>query len=154
METHTFQPLLHGPYPPVLAQGPEGQTFVCHAITDKYLVLTPEEWVRQNLLLHLLALGYPAGRIATERLVRVGRLRRRFDVLVYDADGQPYLVAECKAPEVGLGLQAQGQAAAYNQTLQARYVLLTNGRVAEVYTRQGAGYAVCPGMPGPPEGRV
>lgn len=147
-----FQPLLHGPHPPVAAQGPAGQAFVRHVLTGQYLVATPEEWVRQNLLLHLLALGYPAGRIATERLVRVGRLRRRFDVLVYDADGVPYLVAECKAPDVPLGLQAQAQAAAYNQTLAARYVLLTNGRVMEVYAYEGGTYTALPALPGPPEG--
>lgn len=128
-----FQPVLHGPHPPVWAQAEDGTSYLRHAISGRYLVATPEEWVRQNLLIHLLAIGYPAGLIATEREVRLGRMRRRFDVLVYDRNSVPFLVAECKAPEVSLGLNAQAQAAEYNSKLAARYVLLTNGRSYQLY---------------------
>ena len=135
-----FQPVLHGPHPPVSSTGEDGTVYLRHAVLGRYLVATPEEWVRQNLLIHLLAIGYPAGLIATEREVRLGRMRRRFDVLVYDRNSVPFLVAECKAPEVSLGLNAQAQAAEYNSKLGARYVLLTNGRSYQLYAYLGAGY--------------
>lgn len=135
-----FQPVLHGPHPPISATGEDGTVYLRHAVSGRYLVATPEEWVRQNLLIHLLAIGYPAGLIATEREMRLGRMRRRFDVLVYDRNSVPFLVAECKAPEVSLGLNAQAQAAEYNSKLGAHYVLLTNGRSYQLYAYQGAGY--------------
>jgi len=135
-----FQPVLHGPHPPVSATGEDGTVYLRHVISGRYLVATPEEWVRQNLLIHLLAVGYPSGLIATEREVRLGRMRRRFDVLVYDRNSVPFLVAECKAPEVSLGLNAQAQAAEYNSRLGARYVLLTNGRRYELYAHKATGY--------------
>lgn len=120
--------------------GEDGTVYLRHAVSGRYLVATPEEWVRQNLLIHLLAIGYPAGLIATERELRLGRMRRRFDVLVYDRNSVPFLVAECKAPEVSLGLNAQAQAAEYNSKLGAQYVLLTNGRSYQLYAYGETGY--------------
>ena len=147
MDILLFQPILHGPYPPVTASDEGGQRFIRHNITGNYLVATPEEWVRQNLLIHLQAIGYPAGLIATERLVRVGRMRRRYDVLVYDRHGLPFLVGECKAPEIRIGKNAQAQAAQYNAVLGARFVLLTNGLAFEVYEKAGEGYAELQSLP-------
>jgi Type I restriction enzyme R protein N terminus (HSDR_N) len=145
--TPAFQPILHGPQPPKTVADGRGTVHIQHVFGSNYLVATPEEWVRQNLLLHLQAIGYPPGLIATEREVRVGRIRRRFDVLVYDAQTRPFLVAECKAAEIPITSHTHFQAADYNQVLKAQYVLLTNGRVFQVFAYTENGYSPLEGIP-------
>jgi len=98
----------------------------------QWLVLTPEEWVRQNFLLYLIkVLEYPAKLIGIEREILLGDLRKRFDIAVYDRNGLPWMLIECKAMDIPLTDSVFSQVLRYNQTLQASYLIITNG----AYTR-------------------
>ncbi|MBW3545214.1 MAG: type I restriction enzyme HsdR N-terminal domain-containing protein [Bacteroidetes bacterium] len=102
--------------------------YIFDPVRRKYLLLTPEEWVRQHLLHYLLNdLGYPRGLLTTETGLRYNGMQRRSDLLVRDLQGQPYLLAECKAPEVPLTNEVFRQISVYNQTLQAPLLLVSNG---------------------------
>ena len=97
-------------------------------IRRKYVVLTPEEWVRQHMAQFLVVeLGYPKGRIGMERAIRVNRLTRRPDLVVFGDTGNPLIVVECKAPSVRVTQAVFDQAARYNLTLNAWFFILTNG---------------------------
>jgi hypothetical protein len=89
--------------------------------------LTPEEAVRQVLLRHLLALGYPAGLLAVERPFDYLGRAWRADVVAYDRSRRPLVLVECKAPGVDLGQPVLDQLARYNVVVQARVLVLTNG---------------------------
>lgn len=94
-----------------------------------YLVLTPEEWVRQHLIAYLTThCGVLPMRIVEEYAVPLNGQPQRADVVVVGDRGEPLLLAECKAPGVALGPQTLAQAVRYNSVLGARYVVLTNGR--------------------------
>ena len=94
----------------------------------KHVRLTPEEWVRQNLIQHLVRdLGYPAGRTAVESAFAYGGMQHRADVIVYNGRGEPVLMAECKAPDVKIRQQAFDQIARYNTSVGTDYLVVTNG---------------------------
>jgi hypothetical protein len=97
------------------------------AIRSKWLVLQPEEMVRQLLLLYLQDQGVSKHRIAVERGLLVNGLQRRCDILVYDPGMNPWLLIECKAPQVRLTQDAFRQIAAYNLPLRVPYLLVCNG---------------------------
>lgn len=97
-------------------------------IRKKYVVLTPEEWVRQHVVHYLVEVKKcPVALMALEREIDLYGLRRRFDVVVFDRKGAPWLLVECKAPAVNLTRQVFDQAFRYNITLGAPYVAITNG---------------------------
>ncbi len=107
------------------------QRQVFDPIRGRWLVLQPEEFVRQLLVQYLLhGKGYNRNRISIERGLQVNGLSKRCDVLVYDPAMQPYLLVECKAPEVELTEATFRQIATYNLCLRVRYLLVTNGRTA------------------------
>ena len=72
------------------------------AVRKRWFVLTPEEVVRQTALHYLLNLGYSERLISVEKTVWVNGLRRRFDILIYDSKGNPFILVECKAPSIKL----------------------------------------------------
>ena len=97
-------------------------------IRKKWLVLTPEEWVRQHLIRFLIeARGALPASVSQEYPIALGGTRQRADLVVFDRNGHPCLLAECKAPEVAINKQTLAQAVRYNSVLQARYIILTNG---------------------------
>ena len=107
----------------------EGQRMIFDPIRRKYLVLNPEEFVRQLLILHFTeGLGYNPNRISIERQLKVNGRNRRYDILVYDPSMQPFLLVECKAPEVDLSQDTFDQIARYNMPLRVPYLMVTNGR--------------------------
>lgn len=96
---------------------------------EKNILLTPEEWVRQHLGHYLVShLDYPKGRIHLEGNIKVLGMKRRFDVLVYDAYMQPLMIAECKAPEIDISNDTLRQVSHYNLALKVPYLLVTNGK--------------------------
>lgn len=98
-------------------------------IRSKYVVLTPEEWVRQNIVRYLVEeLGYPQGRVRVEADMQVFRKARRADIVVYNSHLDPVMVVECKRPEIELSQQVANQVAEYNIPLQAPWLVVTNGR--------------------------
>ncbi len=106
-----------------------GVTYVYDIIRKKYLVLTPEEKVRQTFLHFLISgLGFSPNLIRTELGTQYHALNKRTDLLVFDNTGQPYMLVECKAAGVKISAQVIEQASRYNLTLKAPYVCVTNGK--------------------------
>ncbi len=106
----------------------EDKTWIFDAIRKKYLVLTPEEWVRQHFINYLIQhLHYPKGLIAPERGTTYNTLNKRTDICVYNLNGEVQLLVECKASSVKISGDTVKQATTYNQKIKARYIVLTNG---------------------------
>jgi hypothetical protein len=94
----------------------------------KNIVLTPEEWVRQHFLHYLINnLGYPKRLISIERGTNYNKLQKRTDLCVYDNFGNPLMLIECKAAYVPVTQDVVKQVSVYNQTIKARFVVITNG---------------------------
>ncbi|MCH7410095.1 type I restriction enzyme HsdR N-terminal domain-containing protein [Belliella sp. DSM 111904] len=107
----------------------EGRLMVFDSLRKKFLVLTPEEWVRQHIVQVLLnEYSYPKSLFAVEKGLKYNTLQKRFDVLVYNRSGAPFLLIECKAPGVKLSQLTLSQVCTYNQTIQAPYLGITNGK--------------------------
>ena len=94
----------------------------------RWVRLTPEEWVRQQLLHRLVEqLGYPASLIAVEQAIQVGEAQKRCDAVVYDRQMMPQMIIECKAETVPLTQKTLDQAITYNRKLNVPYLMLHNG---------------------------
>lgn len=106
----------------------EGRPQVFDPLRRRFVALTPEEEVRQKLLYHLVEqLQVPAGLVAVEYSVKVNGLDKRADVVVFDTEGHPLMVVECKASTVALDQAVLEQALRYHSALHPRYLLLSNG---------------------------
>ncbi len=106
----------------------EGNRFVFDIVRKKYVVLTPEEWVRQHFI-HLMInhLAYPKSLLKVESGLSYFKSAKRSDITLRQTDGNLFLMIECKAPDVKLNQKALNQVSVYNKELQAKYVALTNG---------------------------
>ncbi|MBZ5859174.1 type I restriction enzyme HsdR N-terminal domain-containing protein [Flavihumibacter profundi] len=94
----------------------------------KWVAFTPEEWVRQNFLQYLLQeKKYPATLIAIEKELKIGELTKRFDILVYDYQHQPWLMVECKSMDVAINDAVVHQVLRYNIAIPVRFIVVTNG---------------------------
>ncbi|MCB2221397.1 MAG: type I restriction enzyme HsdR N-terminal domain-containing protein [Bacteroidetes bacterium] len=94
----------------------------------KFVALTPEEWVRQNFIRYLVEeKRFPESLIAVETGLVVGRRSKRTDAVVYDRQGRPFVIIECKAPDVAISQKVFEQIVRYNITLQVNYLMVTNG---------------------------
>ena len=112
----------------VLRKNEESVIQVQDPLRKKWLVLSPEEWVRQHVVHWLLYhTGYPSALLSLERGVK-GRLSGRTDVLGFDRNASPLLLVECKSAEVEISSETALQAMNYNSTLKARFIWLSNGR--------------------------
>jgi hypothetical protein len=97
-------------------------------VRHKFVVLTPEEWVRQHLIAYLnLVKKYPLSVIGVEKQLILNKQLKRFDLVVFSRNGNPFLLVECKAPGVEITEKAFDQAARYNMLLKAEYFFITNG---------------------------
>ncbi|HMP99203.1 MAG TPA: type I restriction enzyme HsdR N-terminal domain-containing protein [Cyclobacteriaceae bacterium] len=106
----------------------ESKYFIFDLIRKKYVSLSPEEWVRQHLINYLVThLQYPKGLFRIEKQHAYNEMARRSDILILDQQGKPWMLAECKAPEVKLANSSLQQLAIYNKTLLATYLVLCNG---------------------------
>lgn len=104
------------------------QTYIFDFIRKKWLVLTPEEWVRQHVLHYLIhVIKLPASKIAIEKEIQLNDLKKRFDIVVYDDVLKPLLIVECKAPYIQLDTSTIEQAKRYNLVLKANLLMITNG---------------------------
>jgi hypothetical protein len=105
--------------------------FILDEFRHKWVVLSPEEWVRQHLLQHLCnELYFPKSRLAVEKQLDLHGLSRRYDAVVFSEDGQQaLLLIECKAPHIPINQEVFDQAARYNRVLEVDYFLLSNGLV-------------------------
>jgi len=106
----------------------EGKELIFDELRRLWVRLTPEEWVRQNFLQYLVqTMRYPASLIAVERELKLGELRKRFDVLVYNRQHMPWLMVECKAMEVNLDESVLQQVLRYNIAVPVPFLVVTNG---------------------------
>lgn len=104
------------------------KTFIFDSIRKKFVVLTPEEWVRQNFIQFLMhEKKYPETLMAVEKQIKVNGKQRRFDLLTYLRNGQPLLIAEFKAPGVKITQDAFDQVVRYNMVLRVERVIVSNG---------------------------
>ena len=106
----------------------ENKVSIFDPIRKKFVILQPEEWVRQNCLQVLLQeKKYPKSLINVEKELRVNDLKKRYDIVVYNPDGSIHLIVECKAPSIPITQSTFDQIAQYNLTLNATYLMVTNG---------------------------
>lgn len=97
-------------------------------VRKKHLVLTPEEWVRQNFIVYLKnEKQYPLGLLGVEQGLNLNGLKRRCDIVGYDKTGKARLIVECKAPKVKITQKTFDQIAAYNLKLNVDFLIVTNG---------------------------
>lgn len=111
--------------------------YIFDAIRKVWLQLTEEEWVRQNFINYLVtALHYPPTAIALEKEIRLGELKKRFDILVFDQGYQPWMLVECKAPHIALNEEVLQQVLRYNISVPVSYIVITNGEHTIGWERQ------------------
>lgn len=147
-------PKLNFPAIRLRARRQGAQVEIWDALRGQYLVLTPEEWVRQHLVAYLVShCGAQPGRIVAEYAVALNGQPQRADVVVVDDGGRPLLVAECKAPGVPVNEKVLSQVVRYNSVLGARYVVLTNGRVHYCCECRDGRYVQLAGFPDLSAGR-
>ena len=103
------------------------RTYILDPIRKKYLVLQPEELVRQSCILWLIGQGFSRNRLQVEKLIMINGLTRRFDIVVYDKQVRPYILVECKAPDVRIDQTTFDQIASYQMALNAPYLMVSNG---------------------------
>jgi len=102
--------------------------YIWDPIRKRYLVPQPEELVRQLLILYLTQkLDYPISRIQVEKSIKVLGQYKRYDIIVYDQNIVPYLLIECKSHKESINQSVVDQVSRYNITLNAPYLLVTNG---------------------------
>ena len=106
----------------------ENKVSIFDEIRKKFILLTPEEWVRQHVVQFLLQdKKYPKSYINVEKLIKINDLSKRYDGVVFQPNGEIFLLIECKAPEVQISQQTFDQIARYNLVLKAKYLMVTNG---------------------------
>jgi hypothetical protein len=108
----------------------EGKVWIFDSVRKKFLVLTPEEWVRQHFINYLIHdLKYPRSLIKVEGGLSYNQLQKRSDIVIFDRDGKPWMLVECKTPTLKLSENTLRQASVYNTSLKAKYLTITNGLV-------------------------
>jgi hypothetical protein len=106
----------------------ENKVSIFDDIRKKFILLTPEEWVRQHVIRFLIdEKKYPQSYINVEKVVKINGMNKRYDLIVYNKDGSIFLLIECKAPEISLDQNTFDQIARYNMILKASYLMVTNG---------------------------
>ena len=106
----------------------ENKLYIFDMLRKKNVVLTPEEWVRQNFVQYLIIYKYyPKSIIAIEKQLIINGLTKRTDILIFDKKGNPDIIVECKAPSVKINQHTFDQIARYNLKLNANYLIVTNG---------------------------
>ena len=116
------------PEPAFRTRNRQGQMELFDEIRKTWVKITPEEWVRQNFIQWLiLEMKYPSAMIAVEKELMLGELKKRFDALIYNRDHEPWMMIECKAPEVDLSEKTIMQILRYNMAIPVPFLVITNG---------------------------
>ena len=119
--------VLQYPSYPYKIKALNGKDQIFDPFRKSWVLLTPEEWVRQNLLQYLVQnLQYPASLIAVEKEIKLGELSKRFDIVVYKNE-LPWMIIECKEAKVALNEKTMLQILQYQQVLMAQYLFMSNG---------------------------
>ena len=106
----------------------ENKISIFDVIRKRFVILQPEEWVRQHCIHYLIEnKGYPKSLINVEKELKVNKLRKRYDIVIFKPDGTIYLIVECKSPTIEINQNTFDQIAQYNLNLNANYLMVTNG---------------------------
>ena len=107
----------------------ENKTSIFDEIRKKFIILTPEEWVRQNVVRYLITeKKYPKSLINVEKTLKINELTKRYDIVIFNSDGTINILVECKSTKIEITQTVFDQIARYNMTLKANYLMVTNGR--------------------------
>ncbi len=118
---------IHYPEYPFKIQKEAGKDCIFDPIRKIWVVLSPEEWVRQNFIQYLIQIKqYPAALIAIEKSIQLGELNKRFDIIVYKNDAA-WMLLECKEANVHINQKTLDQILQYQQVITAQYLVMTNG---------------------------
>ena len=113
---------------PIRIRNQGDQQYIFDEFRKKFVILTPEEFVRQHFLHYLVnELSYPKSLIKVESGIRFNKMMKRTDITVYDREANPYMLVECKSAQVNLSGKVFDQLSIYNQTIKAKYLVITNG---------------------------
>jgi len=119
---------LHFPTYSFRFKNSENKTLIYDEIRKKFVVLQPEEWVRQHCVQYLMQeKGYPKSLINVEKELKINNLRKRYDIVIFNPDGSIHLIVECKSAKIAINQDTFDQIARYNLALQASYLMVTNG---------------------------
>jgi hypothetical protein len=122
--------------------------FIFDELRKAWIRLTPEEWVRQNFLQYLVKVKkYPISMIALEKEIQLGELKKRFDMLVFDSSHQPWMMVECKAPDVPLNQHVLNQVLRYNISIPVPFLVITNGTYVAGFERKISGLEMVNDLP-------
>ena len=106
----------------------ENKKYIFDKIRKKYVLLTPEEWVRQNFIRYLLEeKGYIQSLVRVEMFFKLNRLSKRADIALFNRSGQPKVLVECKSPKVRIRQVVFEQVARYNLSFKVDFLIVTNG---------------------------
>ena len=105
----------------------DSKTFIFDSFRKKFILLTPEEWVRQHVLNFLVLKKIPITHIAVEKQIIINSLNKRFDVVIYNNTGDVIMLVECKSPSIKLTQNVFDQISIYNLNLNSKYCMVTNG---------------------------
>ena len=104
------------------------QKYIFDLIRKKFILLTHEEWVRQNCIMFLInKQKVPKVLINVEKKIKVNNLTKRYDIIVYKPNGSVFLLVECKSPKININQETFNQISIYNSEIIAEYLMLTNG---------------------------
>ena len=119
---------LNFPSYPFRLKNSENKVAIFDEIRKKFVVLQPEEWVRQHCVRYLIEeKKYPRSLINVEKEVRINGLRKRYDIVVFNPDGSIHLIVECKSSKININQDTFDQIARYNIALNPTYLMVTNG---------------------------
>ena len=125
------------PVPNFKIKEEDSKELIFDEIRRKWVKLTPEEWVRQNFVQYLVqAKQYPAAFISIEKEIQLGELKKRFDVLIYNRNHEPWMMVECKSLDVELSADVLAQVVRYNASVPVSFLVITNGSYTYVYEKK------------------
>ena len=128
--------LIEFPQYPFKIKEEEGRKLIFDTIRKSWLLLTPEEWVRQNFIQYLVQVKqYPAALIAIEKEIMLGELVKRFDILIYDRNYQPWMMIECKGMQMPLNESVLEQVLRYNISVPVPHLVITNGSYTIAFSK-------------------
>ena len=96
-------------------------------IRKKWIVLTPEEWIRQNFIKYIISKNYPRSLINCEKVFYINKIQKRYDIVVYNSAGEVDILVECKSSDIKINKDHFDQVMRYNIELKSKRIILTNG---------------------------
>lgn len=125
-----------------------GIEFIFDAFRKRWLTLTPEEWVRQNILQYITQIKrYPSSLIAIEKEFFLGELKKRCDIVVYDRNAVPWMIIECKEMNIPLNNKVLEQLLRYHIAIPAKYLVITNGKYCFGFEKREGSFYEIDGLP-------